>query len=104
MVLLATRLTTSAKRKIAYVIAGVAGPFFLTVIRVFLIAYYGYLYATSGADLEAVYTLGRSTIGERLFPLWILAFTVIIRNIENRLSTASVKPSDADRSVRFIEV
>jgi hypothetical protein len=40
---------------------------------------------------------------EFLFPLWILAF-VIIRNIETRLSIASVNPSDADRPVRFIEV
>ena len=48
--------------------------------------------------------LGRSTTGEFLFPPWILAFIVIIRNIVTRLSTASVKPPDADRSVRFIEV
>jgi hypothetical protein len=62
------------------------------------------LYATSGAGLEAIYTLGRSTTGEFLFPLWILAFIVIIRNIEIRLSTASVNPWDADRAVRFIEL
>ena len=62
------------------------------------------MYAPSGAGLEAIYTLGHSTIGEFLFPLWILAFILIIRNIETRLSTASVNPSDADRSVRFIDV
>ena len=44
---------------------------------------------------------------ERPTPLFIGTSkreTVIIRNIEARLSAASVKPSDADKSVRLIEV
>jgi thaumarchaeosortase len=82
MVLLAVRLVAPVRRKLAYAIAGVAGTVFLNVTRIFIIAYYGYLYATSGADLDAFH----NSIGEFLFPLWILAFLIIVLNIENRLS------------------
>ena len=82
MVLLAVRLVAPVRRKLAYAIAGVAGTIFLNVTRIFIIAYYGYLYATSGADLDAFH----NSIGEFLFPLWILAFLIIVLNIENRLS------------------
>jgi thaumarchaeosortase len=82
MVLLAVRLVAPAKRKLAYAITGVAGTIFLNVTRIFIIAYYGYVYATSGADLDAFH----NSIGEFLFPLWILAFIIIVLNIESRLS------------------
>lgn len=82
MVLLAVKLTAPAKRKVLYVIAGVAGTIFLNVVRIFIIAYYGYVYATSGADLDAFH----NSIGEFLFPLWILAFLLIVLNVEGRLS------------------
>lgn len=85
MILLATRLVAPARRKIAYAIAGVAGTIFLNVTRIFLIAYYGYMYATSGADLDAFH----NSIGEFLFPLWILAFIAIVFNIEGRLSAGA---------------
>jgi thaumarchaeosortase len=82
MVLLAVRLAAPANRKLAYVIIGVAGTVFLNVTRIFIISYYGYVYATSGADLDAFH----NSIGEFIFPLWILAFIVIVLDIENRLS------------------
>jgi thaumarchaeosortase len=82
MVLLAVRLVAPAKRKLVYAITGVAGTIFLNVTRIFIIAYYGYVYATSGADLDAFH----NSIGEFLFPLWILAFIIIVLNIESRLS------------------
>jgi thaumarchaeosortase len=82
MVLLAARLVAPAKRKLVYAITGVAGTIFLNVARIFIIAYYGYVYATSGADLDAFH----NSIGEFLFPLWILAFIIIVLNIESRLS------------------
>ena len=82
MVLLAARLVAPAKRKLVYAITGVAGTIFLNVTRIFIIAYYGYVYATSGADLDAFH----NSIGEFLFPLWILAFIIIVLNIESRLS------------------
>jgi thaumarchaeosortase len=82
MVLLAARLVAPVKRKLVYAITGVAGTIFLNVARIFIIAYYGYVYATSGADLDAFH----NSIGEFLFPLWILAFIIIVLNIESRLS------------------
>jgi thaumarchaeosortase len=82
MVLLAVKLTAPARRKILYVIAGVAGTIFLNVVRIFIIAFYGYMYATSGADLDAFH----NSLGEFLFPLWILAFLLIVLNVEGRLS------------------
>jgi thaumarchaeosortase len=82
MILLAAKLVAPAKRKIAYAVAGVAGTIFLNVTRIFLIAYYGYMYATSGGDLDAFH----NSIGEFLFPVWIIAFLVIVLNIEGRLS------------------
>lgn len=81
MILLAARLAAPAKRKIIYAIAGVGGTVFLNVIRIFLIAYYGYAYAMSGADLDAFH----NSIGEFLFPIWIVAFLLIVLNIEGRL-------------------
>jgi thaumarchaeosortase len=81
MILLAARLAAPAKRKIIYAIAGVGGTVFLNVIRIFLIAYYGYAYAISGADLDAFH----NSVGEFLFPIWIVAFLLIVLNIEGRL-------------------
>jgi thaumarchaeosortase len=81
MVLLAARLAAPVHRKITYAIAGVAGTVFLNVTRIFLIAYYGYAYAISGADLDAFH----NSIGEFLFPIWIVAFLLIVLNIEDRL-------------------
>jgi thaumarchaeosortase len=81
MVLLAARLAAPASRKIMYAIAGVGGTVFLNVTRIFLIAYYGYEYAVSGADLDAFH----NSIGEFLFPIWIVVFLLIVLNIEGRL-------------------
>ena len=82
MVLLAVRLVAPVKRKLVYVITGVAGTVFLNVSRIFIISYYGYVYATSGADLDAFH----NSIGEFIFPIWILAFVIIVLDIENRLA------------------
>jgi len=84
--ILVTRVAGREDRVIAYWLGGIAyiiaGFVFLNVGRLFLIAYYGCMYATSGVELDAIYRLGYSMIGELFFPLWILAFIVIIRNIE----------------------
>jgi len=82
MVLLAAKLAAPLKRKISYAIAGVAGTVFLNVARIFIIAFYGYLYATSGQDLDAFH----NSIGEFLFPIWIIGFLLIVLNIEGRLA------------------
>jgi thaumarchaeosortase len=82
MIILAAKLVAPWRRKMLYVIAGVAGTISLNVFRIFIISVYGYLYAISGADLDAFH----NSIGEFLFPLWIIVFIVIVLNIESRLS------------------
>jgi len=93
MILLAAKLAAPVNRKIMYALAGVAGTVFLNVIRIFLIAYYGYAYAVSGQDLDAFH----NSIGEFLFPVWIIAFLLIVLNIEGRLS-ARTGQAALDRS------
>jgi len=91
MILLAAKLDAPARRKLIYATAGVAGTVFLNVVRIFIISYYGYAYATSGNDLDAFH----NSIGEFLFPIWIVAFLVIVLNIEGRLS-AALRPAVAE--------
>jgi thaumarchaeosortase len=105
MVLLAAKLAAPAKRKILYVIAGVTGTVFLNVTRIFLIAYYGYMYATSGADLDAFH----NSLGEFLFPVWILVFILIVLNIEGRLAAsarhaAALTPAASDTALGHREL
>jgi len=92
MVLIAVKLNAPSRRKLTYAVVGVAGTLFLNVTRIFLISYYAYLYATSAHDLDAFH----NSIGEILLPLWIVAFLIIVLNIERRLSThvtsATTKP------------
>jgi thaumarchaeosortase len=82
MILLAAKLNAPAWRKIIYAAVGVAGTVFLNVTRIFLIAYYGFAYATSGQDLDAFH----NSIGEILFPIWIVAFLLVILSVEGRLA------------------
>lgn len=81
MVLLAAKLDSPTRRKLIYATVGVAGTVFLNVLRIFLIAYYGYAYATTGQDLDAFH----NSIGEILFPIWIVVFLGIVLNVEGRL-------------------
>ena len=82
MILLAAKLDAPAKRKLIYAAVGVAGTMFLNVMRIFLIALYGYAYAITGDDLDAFH----NSIGELLFPIWIVAFLAIVLSVEGRLS------------------
>jgi thaumarchaeosortase len=61
---------------------GVAGTILLNVVRIFTITYYGYVYATSGQQLDAFH----NAIGEVLFPIWIVVFLVLILEIEDRIA------------------
>ncbi len=81
MVLLAAKLDSPIKRKLIYVSIGVLGTVFLNVFRIFIIAYYGYAYATTGQELDAFH----NSIGEILFPIWIIIFLVIVLQIEGRI-------------------
>jgi thaumarchaeosortase len=85
MIILAAKLYAPAMRKITYAAVGVAGTVFLNVVRISIIAFYGYAYATSGADLDAFH----NSIGEFLFPVWIVVFLWIVLDIEGRLAARS---------------
>jgi thaumarchaeosortase len=85
MIILAAKLNAPAMRKITYAAVGVAGTVFLNVVRISAIAFYGYAYATSGTELEAFH----NSIGELLFPVWIVAFLWVVLDIEGRLSARS---------------
>lgn len=80
MVLLAAKLDSPLNRKLIYAAVGVAGTIFLNVLRIFFIAYYGYAYATTGQELDAFH----NSIGEVLFPIWIVVFLAIVVHLEGR--------------------
>ena len=82
MILLAAKLDSPLRRKVIYATIGVIGTIFLNVARIFIIAYYGYAYAYTGQELDAFH----NSIGEILFPIWIVVFLVIVLHVEGRLA------------------
>jgi len=82
MIVIAAKLRAPVLRKFIYAAVGIAGTIFLNVVRIFTISYYGYVYATSGQQLDAFH----NAIGEVLFPIWIVVFLVLILEIEDRIS------------------
>jgi len=82
MIVIAAKLQAPPLRKFIYAAVGIAGTIFLNVVRIFTISYYGYVYATSGQQLDAFH----NAIGEILFPIWIVVFLVLILEIEDRIS------------------
>jgi len=82
MIVIAAKLRAPVLRKFIYAAVGIAGTVFLNVVRIFTISYYGYVYATSGQQLDAFH----NAIGEVLFPIWIVVFLVLILEIEDRIS------------------
>jgi thaumarchaeosortase len=87
MVLLAAKLDSPRLRKVIYAAIGVIGTIFLNVVRIFIIAYYGYAYAYTGQQLDAFH----NSIGEVLFPIWIVAFLAIVLHVEGRLAQTAKK-------------
>jgi thaumarchaeosortase len=87
MVLLAAKLDSRRLRKVIYAAIGVIGTIFLNVVRIFIIAYYGYAYAYTGQQLDAFH----NSIGEVLFPIWIVAFLAIVLHVEGRLAQTAKK-------------
>ena len=100
MIVIAAKLQAPLLRKIIYAAVGIAGTILLNVLRIFTISYYGYVYATSGQQLDAFH----NAIGEVLFPLWIVAFLVLILAIEDRIApprrTGRVRTSKRKQSSR----
>jgi len=82
MIVIAAKLQAPPLRKFIYAAVGVAGTILLNVVRIFTISYYGYVYATSGQQLDAFH----NAIGEVLFPIWIVVFLVLILEIEDRIA------------------
>jgi thaumarchaeosortase len=71
------------------------GTICLNVTRIFSISLYGYLYATSGDQLNAFHNV----IGEVLFPIWIVAYLVVIIHIEDRLTMPAHQQLGSRRKV-----
>jgi len=82
MIVIAAKLQAPTLRKFIYAAVGIAGTVLLNVVRIFTISYYGYVYATSGQQLDAFH----NAIGEVLFPIWIVVFLVLILEIEDRIT------------------
>ena len=91
MILLAAKLDSPLRRKVIYATIGVVGTIFLNVIRIFIIAYYGFAYAYTGQELDAFH----NSIGEILFPIWIVAFLALVLHIEGRLANSKSRPTKA---------
>jgi thaumarchaeosortase len=87
MVLLAAKLDSPLRRKVIYATIGVVGTIFLNVVRIFIIAYYGYAYAYTGQQLDAFH----NSIGEILFPIWIVVFLAIVLHVEERIAQTARK-------------
>jgi thaumarchaeosortase len=100
MIVIAAKLQAPPLRKFIYAAVGIAGTVLLNVVRIFTISYYGYVYATSGQQLDAFH----NAVGEVLFPIWIVVFLVLILEIEDRISPARksgrAKASKKERSPR----
>jgi thaumarchaeosortase len=81
MIVLAVKLSAPARRKIIYAVLGAAGTVFLNVVRIFMISYYGVCCATSSEGLDAFH----NTVGQFLYPMWVVAYLYIVLEIEKRL-------------------
>jgi thaumarchaeosortase len=85
MIVLAAKLSAPAKRKIIYATVGALGTVFLNVARISMISYYGFCCAASSAGLDAFH----NTIGQFLYPVWIVVYLWIVLEIEGRLRLRS---------------
>lgn len=88
MIVLAAKLSAPVNRKIIYAVVGAAGTVFLNVVRISIISYYGFCCATSSEGLDAFH----NTIGQFLYPVWIIAYLSIVLEIEKRLRGNATNP------------
>lgn len=73
-------------RKLVYVVSGAVGTFFVNILRLFLVCYYG-------AFISNDVWLFHETIGEILFLTWIILFIITIILIERRLASIKLNSS-----------
>jgi len=90
MIVLVAKLSAPVKRKIIYAVVGAAGTVVLDVVRISIISYYLFCCATSSEGLEA-YAF-HNTIGQLLYPVWIIAYLSIVLKIEKRLRGNATNP------------
>ena len=83
-------------RKIIYAFIGAIGTFFVNVIRIFLIIYYG-------AFININLRMFHETIGEVLFIIWIVVFILVITEWE-RYRRKSQKDSESTLGKELINM
>ena len=83
--LLMMRFSAPLRRKLIYAGLGAVGTFFINIVRIFLVCYYG---AFISKDIQ----LFHETIGETLFLIWVVLFLVAIIRFENWKASRSFQP------------
>lgn len=84
IVILMIKMNIPFYRKVIYATIGAIGTFFINVIRIFLIIYYG-------AYVSVNLRFFHETIGEVIFIVWIVLFILIVTEIESRKKRISDK-------------
>lgn len=77
IVILMVKLQTSVRRKLVYAALGAVGTFFVNIVRIFLIIYYG-------AFIDVNLRMFHESIGEVLFTVWIVIYLLVVTAIEAR--------------------
>jgi thaumarchaeosortase len=80
------RLDAPHRRKLIYAAFGAVGTFFINILRVFLICYYG---AFVSLNVE----LFHQSIGEILFLIWIVIYLIAVIKIESLIIQKARKPA-----------
>ena len=79
IVILMVKLQTSVKRKLVYAALGAVGTFFVNIVRIFLIIYYG-------AFIDVNLRMFHESVGEVLFTFWIVIYLLAVTAIEARIA------------------
>jgi len=77
IVILMVKLQTSVRRKLVYAALGAVGTFFVNIVRIFLIIYYG-------AFIDVNLRMFHESVGEVLFTIWIVIYLLTVTAIEAR--------------------
>ncbi|MBS7650116.1 MAG: exosortase/archaeosortase family protein [Candidatus Bathyarchaeia archaeon] len=75
IIILMLKLQTSTFKKLVYACFGAIGTFFVNIIRIFLIIYYG-------AYIDVNLRMFHESIGEVLFTIWIIIYLLIVTTLD----------------------
>ncbi|MGQ9542941.1 MAG: exosortase/archaeosortase family protein [Candidatus Bathyarchaeia archaeon] len=78
IVILMLKLQTSVSRKLVYAFLGAVGTFFVNILRIFLIIYYG-------AFIDVNLRMFHESIGEVLFTVWIIFYLLLVTTVDYHL-------------------